>query len=45
MGALLARFVASLIAFRRSWSGGHRRAVRPFALDVVDVPFDSLGAS
>ena len=45
MGALLARFVASLIAIPEILLLVAIGALfGPFALDVVDVPFDSLGA-
>jgi cell volume regulation protein A len=45
MGALLARFVASLIAIPEILVLVAIGALfGPFALDVVDVPFDSLGA-
>src|ERR671917_1579881 len=45
MGALLARFVASLIGIPEILVlVAIGAAFGPFALDVVDVPFDSLGA-
>src|SRR5215203_733523 len=45
MGALLARFVASLIRIPEILVLVAIGALfGPFALDVVDVPFDSLGA-
>jgi cell volume regulation protein A len=45
MGALLARFVASLIRIPEILVlVAIGAAFGPFALDVVDVPFDSLGA-
>ena len=45
MGALLARFVASLIGIPEILLLVAIGALfGPFALDVVDVPFDSLGA-
>jgi potassium/hydrogen antiporter len=45
MGALLARFVASLIAIPEILVLVAIGALfGPFALDVIDVPFDSLGA-
>ena len=45
MGALLARFVASLIRIPEILVlVGIGALFGPFALDVVDVPFDSLGA-
>ena len=45
MGALLARFIASLIAIPEILVlVAFGAAFGPFALDVVDIPFDSLGA-
>ena len=45
MGALLARFIASLIRIPEILVlVAFGAAFGPFALDVVDVPFDSLGA-
>ncbi len=45
MGALLARFIASLIRIPEILMlVAFGAAFGPFALDVVDVPFDSLGA-
>ena len=45
MGALLARFIASLIRIPEILVlVVFGAAFGPFALDVVDVPFDSLGA-
>ena len=45
MGALLARFVASLIGIPEILVLVAIGALfGPFALDVVDVPFESLGA-
>ena len=45
MGALLARFIASLIPIPEILVlVAFGAAFGPFALDVVDVPFDSLGA-
>ena len=45
MGALLARFIASLIRIPEILVlVAFGAAFGPFALDVVDIPFDSLGA-
>ena len=45
MGALLARFVASLIGIPEMLLlVAFGAALGPSALDVVDVPFESLGA-